>query len=520
MNGWTSTKTETRSFRDGVLPAVWIPWGNKEALSYPEFAPTDSLWPVEASGFARSKMVAAIDSARYVVCVCSFLFSDVLIRDALLRAAARGVRCYLLTMSEQHLLKDSSRETEWGQRQIEEHKATLDALSGRVLVRTAPHFHSKFLVVDPGDPARIRGFISTANLTQEGLTRNPELVVAVEGGRAKALFGQFRAGFWSEGEHELLEPGRLEVLGQAGRRAVTPPWSADLPVTARGYGGLKDALLEIVRWTRDEIWLSSYNISEEHEVTQALLTRIRAGLKAHVFVSARAVNMPAAMTLARAGAEVRSRPFLHAKAVLGRTGEDFRGLVMTANVESRGLDEGFETGVVLSRQECQTLRRVLSEWSGFGRLSLDVKRGEIEGLCYRWNGRELEEAMVGGALVMELGEVPAESLPGLAETRPPAFSEPEQTRPVRLPHEITYRWTVVPPTLPRGAQRVRADGPYPLYRLRGTTYLVVPSPDKLEDAMRVAADVKARLVAEGPAAALPRDGDGQDLRQDAEVPGH
>ena len=497
MNEWGIQKRLTRSLRDRVQPAVWLASAAGQDTPESRVSPEGPLWPVDPPAYARSRMVAAIDAAAEVVCVASFLFSDPSLREALLRAAGRGVRCYMLTMSEQHLLKDLERESEFAQRQVAEHTATLDALAGHVLVRTARHLHTKFLVVDPGDNGRMTGFVSTANLTPEALTRNVELVLQVRGEVARALFDQFRLGFWGESEHELLEPGRLETVGEAGRRTIPPPHIPRLAITATGIQGLKAELLDLVRWAGDELWLSTYNLSLEHEVTQALLARVREGLKVRVFARMRPPNMAAVTELAKAGAEVYGHPFVHAKAVLARSAGQSRGLLMTANVEARGLDEGFETGVVLDGPEQRTLRSILEAWeTTFHPLRVDVPRGDLEGSGVVWDGRDLHEARVGGSVEIDLGEIEAKSITAMEDEPPPALPEPAPSEPLTLPHEVVYRWTVVPPSLPKGAHRVHKDRSLPVFEYHGNRYVAVPSRDRLEEALHLGDELGARVVVE------------------------
>ena len=65
----------------------------------------------------------------------------------------------------------------------EQHQDMLNRLGGFALFRSAPHFHAKFVLSDPGkrDGA---GLLLTANLTKEALERNQELAVELthEGG--------------------------------------------------------------------------------------------------------------------------------------------------------------------------------------------------------------------------------------------------------------------------------------------------------------------------------------------------
>src|SRR3990172_3152183 len=120
MSDWAIQKTEVRPMGDEVVPIVWRPPQVGNRIPDPVNLEESAVWTIDKTAFARGQMVRAIDSAQSIVCVASFLFSDPQLKDAMLRATKRGVRCYLLTMSEQHLLKDPEQDSEGGRRQIED----------------------------------------------------------------------------------------------------------------------------------------------------------------------------------------------------------------------------------------------------------------------------------------------------------------------------------------------------------------------------------------------------------------
>jgi cardiolipin synthase len=477
---------------------------------------------VEESGYAQGKIVDAIQSAREIVCVSSFLFSNDAIKQALLSAAKRSVRCYLLTMSEEHLAKDPEEEKEKVQQRINEHKQTLDTLAGHVLIRTAQGLHTKLVVIDPSIPNRAKGFLSTANLTNEALIKNTELVIQLERDRASALFEQFRCGFWQESEHEVLEAHgkdghcRVEDIGPAGRRKVQTNLHEELPLTIGTINTLKMALNELLDWAKDEIWFSAYKFDTEHETGKKLIETIKSGVKTRIFVSSRRATAESAIIFQKSGAEVYSSvPLLHAKALLVRTGNELRGLIMTANIEALGLDIGYETGVLLTEPECKTLQDIISRWAGSFeyRFVTEYPRGKVRGDCLIWNGKELTKATVGGTAEITLNPITAKDLRSIESTESPAFSDP--ANPAFIPHEAVYSWKVDPPILPKGARKIEMpvpkwdgaqqiapmvekmlSGSYPVYELKGKKYIVVNTPDMLEKAAKQAVEENAILVVE------------------------
>lgn len=89
------------------------------------------------------------DKTSDTICVSSFLIQEGRFTDAMLRAVRRGVRSYILTAREEELKMSPEELGEKKGEAIEGHKRLLDAFAGKVLVRTAPHFHAKFVLFDP-----------------------------------------------------------------------------------------------------------------------------------------------------------------------------------------------------------------------------------------------------------------------------------------------------------------------------------------------------------------------------------
>lgn len=163
------------------------------------------LIPSNPDGYLRRRLIESIDSAKDMICASSFLLADREIIDAFLRASSRGRRVYLLTASEIQLLNEPRIDNEFDQDRLQDHLRMMQELAGRVLVRTGENFHSKFLLVDPHDDAR--GFLLTANLTFEALTRNVELSIELNSTEVRDLYRQFLIGFWQESSNELLHQG-------------------------------------------------------------------------------------------------------------------------------------------------------------------------------------------------------------------------------------------------------------------------------------------------------------------------
>ncbi|MEN8217622.1 MAG: phospholipase D-like domain-containing protein [Pseudomonadota bacterium] len=132
-------------------------------------------------------IITAIDHAQDTVMLMSFLMADEALEDALMNAAKRGVRVYVLLAAENRLEKEPAADAEFDQKVLAQHKTMLDRLAGQVLVRSAPNFHAKLVLIDTQ-----AGFLLTANLTKEALQRNEELAVVLTPPEIQSAFTYLR----------------------------------------------------------------------------------------------------------------------------------------------------------------------------------------------------------------------------------------------------------------------------------------------------------------------------------------
>ena len=258
---------------------------------------------------ATARVTAIIDGARQVVAASTFLLADDAVASALLRAAGRGVRCYIMLAAEARLKRDEG--TEFERRARELHVQTLGRLQGAVLVRSADEFHAKAVVADPLSD-RPSGIIMTANLTSEALSRNQELFVDLDNVEAREAGLVLREALWERATHELAD-GDLRscrALGKAG------PAGTDRVLQGGSNPQLRERLLRILDAGPKRVSAASFGWDGSHPVVERLCRLARKG--ADVSILARA-KRPAAMgaleRLASAGARVAGFSWPHAKAV-------------------------------------------------------------------------------------------------------------------------------------------------------------------------------------------------------------
>ncbi|HMY18842.1 MAG TPA: phospholipase D-like domain-containing protein [Polyangium sp.] len=426
-----------------VIDAAWV---SANAARTVRTAQDARVFQAEEHGEMRLRLEQMIGAAREVVMMSSFLFADPNIERALLDAARRGVRVYLLVASEAKLAAEVRADDLFGQETVEDHKRLLDALAGWVYVRSAEFFHAKFVLVDP--KTQPRGMLLTANITKDALTRNHELGVYLASADVQALASLFTWAFWEAAQRELLGAGSLPPVGAA-KRIELPAPVAGIVATAGARRDLRAAVLRLIRAATRTLVLAIYGISDA-EVIEALAERVRKGVSVVLLVRHPRVGMfDTLCTLARAGVRIAGvSKWLHAKALLV---DGTRAMVMTANCETHGLDDGFEVGVELAGNDAAALGRMLAAWhsSAVWHFRVDMKVGELGGMVQVLTGKGYKDVSVEPNGRIHDGTVKVDSCTKIGTaTRPRPAMVPDGKR----YHRIEHSWSVELPMLARNAK--------------------------------------------------------------------
>ena len=245
MSNWTLEREERVSHADVRLGPSYIPNRTSTAVAPPSRSEVGPLLLSGRDGRMRTELLQTARRAKEVLCISSFLINDEELLAVILERGRAGARCYLLTMTEQHLSKSEEDEDAFSQDRIREHKRMLDALAGRVLVRSGGHLHAKFLLADPlgKDPT---GFFSTANFGSHAMQNNVELGSTLAPAEVAPLFRLFLTGFWHEAEHELFGKGLLRSIGAQTESSDLSMVEQEDLVTSKDHTGLLDGALRLV----------------------------------------------------------------------------------------------------------------------------------------------------------------------------------------------------------------------------------------------------------------------------------
>lgn len=462
------------------------------------------VWRTGANLQFRDTLVQAIDQASEHVLLCSFLLADVPLADALIRASERGGRVYIITASEQRLGKQVPDEDDFGKRMVEQHKALLAQLAGKVRLRSAEHVHAKFLVIDALAHKTPRAWLSTANLNK-ALQESIELGVQLEENNARALAECFNWAFWCEARRELHGANRL-VEVKAPPVVPRRPSHEQVLATLQGSFELREAVIAMIRGAHYEILASSYGLDADHAVINELILAAKRGVRVNLLTRPRPAVANAVAKLSAAGIQVLAHDKLHAKALVA----DGEALVMTANFDAFGLDEGFEVGVKLAPEPAAAVEQSLREWIDCfpWMYKANATRGEHLGdFCPAEKGLRDGVVRVVQYREQKLADVEARDALSLESTPGPQVQPTDALG--ELAQKVTQLWSVTAPRLPQGATEIKqplhkdeskpqalVTLPIPVYQHKGTKYIVVDPTQEQQQVCDLAQKLGARLVLE------------------------
>ncbi|WP_066705265.1 phospholipase D-like domain-containing protein [Celeribacter ethanolicus] len=487
-------RTETVSQIGRPLGMAWVP--QLQSMSKPLLGGSDLL-PADASRRLEGALVKMIGAAQEMVVLCSFLLASDRLSNALEAAARRGVRVYMMLASEARLGQERE-EDDFSKHCRKHHEEMLRQLAPHAMIRSAAHYHAKTVLIDPNRP-NAQGWLLTANLTDEALSRNEELGLCLTPEEVRSVFLELRHAIWERAEHRIsgtdFRPARS--LG-----AVDQPPAGLALVTSPPRHSIQDTALDLIEGAKGQIIVSSFGWALDHPVTQALIGRAKAGVEVTVLARIRPAAMPALTALAEAGAEVYGFNWLHAKAIW--TAGD-RAMIMTANLECHGMDDGFELGLSLYGKRAESLRHILKGWEGTApyRFELEAKVTPDLEQVKLWKDGGLKDLEIAANRSVDLGTVEMRSLTDLLPERPALPAEPPLAR------ELTVTWRIDPPRVATRAIHIDANGkelkkakedktpmswPAWMREPSGRRVVVVSDLAQLDEAKRLAETTRAKAV--------------------------
>jgi cardiolipin synthase len=222
-----------------------------------------------------------------------------------------------------------------------------------------------------------------------------------------------------------------------------PSVAGPVIATLRERGTIAATAIELVRGAKRELLVASFGWDADHDVVAEVCARAKAGVQVTVLARVRVASMPALLTLVEAGVRVMGFPYLHAKAILA---DGVSGIVMSANLQRHGLDDGIELGLRLDGSRLEAVRALLSGWIDVAPFELRtrVTLGEVLGAAQVWTEKQLVPWSVSNEATVQMEPVTARSADVL-DSDPPS-----PRRRFGLPHpahELSVEWDVVAPRL-------------------------------------------------------------------------
>ena len=297
------------------------------------------------------RVAEIIRSADEVAIASSFLLADGNIERAITNTWGQR-RCYVMLAAAARLRQDIG--NEFDKMAHDRHVATLKNIAGNALVRSSDDFHAKVVLADPGSDEP-RGLFLTANLATEGLERNQELFVELEPDEVREAESILRWAFWEHSAHELAGD-KLRDCKPLGK--IKPAESKKILQT-EPHRAIRRKIMEILDGRPRKITVASFGWDAGHAVVEKLCDLSRQGTSVTVLARAGRKSIHAALEkMKKANIRILGFSWFHAKAVIS----DSHTLVMSANIEERGLEEGFELGLTLEGKRAEEVKKTVSGW--------------------------------------------------------------------------------------------------------------------------------------------------------------
>ena len=306
----------------------------------------------------HQKSIDLIKSAKEFICISSFLFeNNTEICKELYNVSKKGVRIYLLLASQ--VLLDKIKDNIEDHENIKSHIQFLnEAGQGYMFIRSG-EVHSKFILIDPKS-AQSKGILLTANITKRALEINNEIGIELDSHQVKELYKQFLYGFYGEKTTEYrfnktTKSAKLEPINPVSidlEKGVDIIWTTN---QSKLITESIEKLLETV--DNEEVLISCWNFVLDNKISQQIVAKINN--KSKILLPRRSKNYEAISEFLKKGAKIRCNSLQHAKFIMTNN----MVLLFSANLESQGLERGFESGLILrDKKEIESLRTIFNHW--------------------------------------------------------------------------------------------------------------------------------------------------------------
>lgn len=497
---WISRKTNQKLifnnyFEITKLPAgIWLSGGDRRLIT---------------------ELVSSIRNAKEVICLSTYIFSSIEIKDALIEASNRGVRVYLITASNKHLKSLPEEDDNFNKRMYQEMSLLFQEMQGIVKIRTSENFHTKFLIIDPNINELSKGYLLTANIDTKGLKGrkidgkyrvNQEICVSLNKQEISDLFKQFCLGFWELSKEESKSDGFFPINHQFKQNYQFN----SLLINSPNNKSLKNEIINLISKTKGNLYICTYGISNDNEIYDLIISELEKNRKIFILTRPRNSKMKDLVTLSHKGAVIYGHHDIHAKIVISEESNILLGLVMTANIEKINFESSFETGKILNPNQAKTILNVVKTWIKNFPLELkcNIKRSQLNEEVLVWDS--IRENLVTKTVISEkVEDLESEYATSIFNYKNHEISHSK----LKIPREdseifqkVIFKYIVKPPIKPVDAKlelendKIEKIKPkkiknnFSVFSLNGKKFLVVKNEDELKKAKTHAERYNAKII--------------------------
>lgn len=434
-----------------VLEKIWYIAEDKEFKEHLQEFYKPNIWFAGKKRIFEKRIAKYIENAKEIVIICSFLLEQTEIIDAILKIVKNSVRVYIITASENQLEKSYQLESEIEDERVAAHILLLKNLRKKCLIRSAPNFHAKYILIDPKLNSRL-GFISSANFTKHALSSNIEIGVQLNEEQISDLFNSFCYTFWYESKHEYLREDSLSAVRDAPIGFINKPDLTHI-ICPKSNNDFELNLTRLIENSHGDIYISTYSIDSNNSVFKIILNQLKNGRKIYIYVRPRKKDLDSLLELEQAGAIIRGHRLLHFKCLLIDEDIDKNGIIFTGNLTKQSFESSYDVGIFLNSQQSKTTLEILKSWRYlipaifFGNVSIS----EIPiGKYWEWTPGKIEFE-IKQLVVQDLGTFEGDTIESYQSFKPNYEILNEIRDNIK---EIHILWRVTPPILPKDAKLV------------------------------------------------------------------
>ena len=484
---------------DHKIDSFWIikqKYDHKSSSRKEKFS--DKLYQAGPKREFKKIFLDLIKSAKSEIYLCSFIISDKEIIQELIQESSKKT-IIILTASEIRLMDDPDESDEFQTRVKREHQEFLEQSYRKILIRSSPNFHAKFLIVDPKSKDA-KGLLFTGNFTTEAFERNFEIGMILDQIEVKNLFLQFMKGFYEIAERENLSERKFSSINKNFTKNIRDPQFIYSTIGNKLF--LKQKILDMIKNSTGDLSISVYKLILESAIIQELIFQMESkNRKLILFTRHKDYNNPAIKKLSELGAEIFADDYLHAKFIYLPKEKEF--LIFTANFSTEGIESGFESGLYYKNIKTNEIDNLVKEWMTLFPHSFHnlMSIRDLSKQSYKeiksFKNNKLEEIKIKEEEKRKIGDI---SLTTINDSIPNMEVQKPDQEGNTIYKTVSYHRYINPPKLPNNSKKItdkevlKDCKDFPLFERNNQYFVILEQKKKLKDAEKVAEKFNAIII--------------------------